>query len=602
MSFRKQHNKAKAKIVPSRAIAKRVLQEAMVSRTRKAVPKKGYLPGFLGSLGGAAGKFFFGTPGETVGKGVGDFFGKISGMGTYKVNQNTLMTDNGPPIFTHSKDGSVTITHRELFAKVSSSSAFASNSYNINPGNSTLFPWLSRIAINYQEFKFHGLILEYQSTSADALNSTNTALGTVNIATNYDAVAPAFTSVEQMAAYEYYTFSKPSGNHIHPIECAPSQNVLTRLYVRDPADVITSSDIRFHDLGKVTIATQGSQAVAEVGKLWVSYSICLYKPQLTSVSSTTIESGHLYSTTKYLNDTSTPTFVGPFVLPNSGVNYAQDVGDTISIIPTGSGLAFSNNQVGQSLSGRYLVNIHVYMSAILPETVGATNCINLAVNRFEYNINGISCVDGTANDVTYSNFYGNGIAPNARPSGSSQNYANNASWPVNDSRTDQDCNIIIDCVPTYVGANNIVTVTMNGSGLVGRYFTNATASIGLGGFCCDITVTKLKHLSTVDFSDTKFQINELSQQLSTLTQKLSLIDSGRFVIHPGQQDKRTPRTPPISRETSASSLGSYESIHPGENHEYKNNNDANCNSSDNMSKHNKSETYLNVRDNSKPQR
>lgn len=54
---------------------------------------------------------------------------------------------------------------------------FNYSTWQLNPGQKSLFPWLAGIASNFESYKFHGLVFEYKSMSADALNSTNTALG-----------------------------------------------------------------------------------------------------------------------------------------------------------------------------------------------------------------------------------------------------------------------------------------------------------------------------------------------------------------------------------------------------------------------------------------
>lgn len=71
------------------------------------------------------------------------------------------------------------ISHREYVGDVVSgpSNSFTYKTYSLNPGNSSLFPWLSVISENFESYKFHGLVFEFKSMSADALNSTNTALG-----------------------------------------------------------------------------------------------------------------------------------------------------------------------------------------------------------------------------------------------------------------------------------------------------------------------------------------------------------------------------------------------------------------------------------------
>jgi hypothetical protein len=208
----------------------------------------------------------------------------ISGRGAYKVTTNALLNDGNTmgskvPSFIGS-DKAVRVTHREYLGDVNSSTAFT-NQYvlDINPGLFATFPWLSTLAVNFEQYQIMGMVFYFKSTSATALNSTNTALGTVIMATQYDALDTDFVSKLEMENYEYSSSCKPAEDMLHPIECAPRQTTLEHLYVRTGA-VPSSADQRMYDLGKFTIATAGSQAAAVIGELWVSYTIDLYKPLL----------------------------------------------------------------------------------------------------------------------------------------------------------------------------------------------------------------------------------------------------------------------------------------------------------------------------------
>jgi hypothetical protein len=173
----------------------------------------------------------------------------------------------------------VRIRHREYLNDVTSSVGFSNRSYVINPGVNSTFPWLASVAGQFQQYKFHGLIFEFVSTSADALNSTNTALGSVLAATQYNSVLPNFTSKIEMDAYEFSTNTRPSCNMIHPVECAQGEAPLEVLYVRTGA-VPSGQDQRMYDMGEFQLATVGMQAAATIGELWVSYDVELLKPRL----------------------------------------------------------------------------------------------------------------------------------------------------------------------------------------------------------------------------------------------------------------------------------------------------------------------------------
>lgn len=219
---------------------------------------------------------------------LGSMLGNITGMGRYSVKKNSLlerMTSSSVP-FMHSAADGVRIRHREYIADVivpASASTFNNTTYSINPGLDTSFPWLAAVAQNFEEYKFHGLIFEFVSTSANALNSTNTALGTVVMAAEYNAAQSAYINKQQMENSMWALSSKPSNNICAPIECDMKMNPISQLYVRTGA-VPSGKDIRLYDFCNLQIATVGMQGTGPftIGELWVSYDIELYKPQLSS--------------------------------------------------------------------------------------------------------------------------------------------------------------------------------------------------------------------------------------------------------------------------------------------------------------------------------
>ncbi len=213
----------------------------------------------------------------------------------------------------------------------------------INPGDDATFPWLSGVASNFQQYRFKGLLFEFVSTSADALNSTNTALGTVVMATQYNVNRPAFVSKQEMEAYEFSCSTRPSASLIHPIECDPDETPMTHLYVRSGA-VPSGEDARMYDLGKFQIATVGMQAAATIGELWVTYDIELLKPRLSPYGSITGE----YSRIANGAFTNTDVFGSIQTTPTG------DLGITISSSGAGWDRVLFPAFINQ---GRFLVNI-----------------------------------------------------------------------------------------------------------------------------------------------------------------------------------------------------------------------------------------------------
>lgn len=253
-----------------------------------AVRGRGFYKGFGSDIGKLLGGAVGGLVGHRdMGAKVGSWLGgkgaEMTGFGAYKVAHNSLVAQV-PTIANPRKEGATQVRHREYIGQVMSSQDFkVQYALPINAAQPQTFPWLSQIAQNYTQYEVNGALFEFVSTSGDATGS-NTALGTVVMATNYDSVLPAFNNKQQMLNQEFSTDAKPSINCIHPIECASNQTTIPLLYTRTGA-VPANTDQRLYDLGVFYLATQGNQLDGEgnpisLGELWITYDVLLYKPLL----------------------------------------------------------------------------------------------------------------------------------------------------------------------------------------------------------------------------------------------------------------------------------------------------------------------------------
>lgn len=279
----KKHKTQKQNVMPRKSNIMRG-----VKKSSNKVKGRG---GFIEDIGGKAG--------DWLGRQAGTLLSSVFGMGAYQTRNNTLTNPNNPPVLSNTRSAT-RVQHREYITDILSSTGFNLSSYPINAGLPT-FPWLAGVAQSFEQYKLHGLIFEYKSTSANALTSTNTALGTVIMATEYDSTKPVFTDKRSMENYLYSTSSPPSLSAMHPVECAIAVNVLDDLYVRSGS---TTSDIRFNDLGLFQIATIGMQAAGvNIGELWCTYDIELLKPRLPPSISSIAPAHYTFDTTLFTSGT-----------------------------------------------------------------------------------------------------------------------------------------------------------------------------------------------------------------------------------------------------------------------------------------------------------
>lgn len=193
----------------------------------------------------------------------------------------------GPPppaVFRDGKRG-VRVVEREYLGDIRSgtlaggSTVFTNQSFVINPGLSTSFPWLSKIARQFDQWEPHGIVFEFRSTSSE-FNGTTQALGTIILATDYDVIDSPYPNKVVAENSDYAMSVKASDCAIHGIECLPSERPTPILFTRT-AGLPAATDARLYDLGNFQLCTQGmSAADVTLGELWVSYDITFYKKQI----------------------------------------------------------------------------------------------------------------------------------------------------------------------------------------------------------------------------------------------------------------------------------------------------------------------------------
>ncbi len=317
------------------------VRSSMPSRRRSTVSRRGVRGrgGYFSDLwsgvkkvGGQFVKPLLGAVGTGLGGPIAKVLSSAVGLGDYKVKENTLMGlptggMNGlPPTIKNYSDRTI-VTHREYISEISSSIDFENRSFDINPGLSSTFPWLSGVAKNWEQHKWHGLIFGFESTSADALNSTNTALGQVTMATNYVAIDPPYQSNLEMLNTQYFSTNKPSCSFLHPVECAPNQQAVS-IYTNRSGPPPSNEDLRLFDIGKFQLATSGSQAVATVGRLFVSYQVEFFKTIITEPVGKSVYTANVFLQGSGVSN-STPFGNSPqIVFDNIGVSVTSS---TVSI-------------------------------------------------------------------------------------------------------------------------------------------------------------------------------------------------------------------------------------------------------------------------------
>jgi len=355
-----------------------------------------------------------------VGRWLGSGIGTILGSGDYNIvgaapAYNVLSNGNQIPKFATSKQTNI-VCHREYLGDIFGTAGFSNTSYPLNPGIATTFPWLSSIAQNYQQYKFHGIIFEFRPLITDFV--TNGAPGVVIMATNYNADVPIYTTKQEMENSEYAVSVKPTRDLMHGVECATNQTVLSELYIRSGTPA-AGQDLRLYDLGNFQFATQANP-VQDLGELWVSYCVEFFKPVLpTDVGGNVVSNrsqrasispaaplgtigvlniGDLAVT--YVNQTTFSFFAQPgnsYIIVMDWTGTVNAVGGAVYPSRTASGLVSSNTRVGPQDT---LVGVN---SMILSET-WTCSLLNPGVVSIAYGTGGAYPTGTTNLSVTVSPF------------------------------------------------------------------------------------------------------------------------------------------------------------------------------------------------------
>lgn len=210
---------------------------------------------------------------------------RFFGMGDYELKSNSLISggmSSGAMQVIPVGQRAIRIVYREYIGDVythpTTAGAFNVQSYVLNPGLVSVFPWMAPIAQQYDEWSPNGIVFEFKSTSSEYVATQ--ALGSVIMATEYDVLDAAPANKQTMLNLAYSNEAKPSCGILHGIECDP-RDTPNRIFFTRSGAIPSGADQRDYDLATFYVATQGgSTANLNLGSLYVHYDITLRKEQI----------------------------------------------------------------------------------------------------------------------------------------------------------------------------------------------------------------------------------------------------------------------------------------------------------------------------------
>jgi len=268
--------------------------QAIAAQTAKNLRQASIARGTGGyKLGRALSRFGAGKFGQALqGAATTAAMGSMLGMGLYTGagEYTNDLINNGDanavvPQFALESDEGIVLSKREYVSEIYGPAAnvpFSLQSFPLNPGLEGTFPWLSQIAMNYDEYELMQCIFTFKSTTTESTSGANGQVGTIIMATNYNAAAPPFTDKVTMMQYAFSNSERLTRSCQHGVECDPAKlSGSAGEYIRNNP-VVTGQDLKTYDHGKFQIAVANcysGYANVSIGELWVSYTVRLRKPK-----------------------------------------------------------------------------------------------------------------------------------------------------------------------------------------------------------------------------------------------------------------------------------------------------------------------------------
>lgn len=249
--------------------------------------------------------------------------------------------------------GTMRIVHKEYIGEVLGSSAgFLNVKYPINPGLAATFPWLSRLAFDFEEYSFNKLHFLYEP------EKPTSAAGYVMMAIDYDA-ADAVPSTKQQLAASLGAVRTPVWSNVSEIAAKKQLQKQSELYLRS-GNLASNLDIKTYDLGFLNVAVGNCADGTFLGELWVEYDVTFAVPQLDIV-------GQIESASRFITSGGTVSETAIF---GTAATYAGG----LPVTATGSTLTFS-------VVGSYLVSMQVTGTTLIDGSPVFTGTATAAVQN-----------------------------------------------------------------------------------------------------------------------------------------------------------------------------------------------------------------------------
>lgn len=223
---------------------------------------------------------------------------------------------------------------------VNGSTGFGVEVLNLNPGSPTTFPFVARIAQNYERYEFESLSFHYKPSVSVFAGAGQQ--GFVGIAATMDAAQAAPTAQNQADVLYHSPIvetAAPTSINI-PKSFLQSKSAREKFFVRQNGNIPGGNDPHTYDCGQLFVWTNGQINTNQVGLLRVTGSVKLSNPALdfgVTAGALPNYTVSLFSNINFIIALSGASFLVPFptaVFNNLGITL--DATNTIFTLPPGN--------------------------------------------------------------------------------------------------------------------------------------------------------------------------------------------------------------------------------------------------------------------------
>lgn len=193
------------------------------------------------------------------------------------------------PLITTTRNSSRVVHREKVIANIPGSLTFlVAYTLQLNPGLSGVFPWLSQIAKNWEQYRVNSMKAIYIPIAP-----TNTQ-GDVLLTPSYDSSNPP-PATEEQASNDVNSVENACHERIE-MDLVPQSLMagVSRKYVRSSA---IAGDIKTYDVGKIHVITNNAAAAGAFGKLYLEYDVEFFVPKSSPLDSTVSQGTSFFANT-----------------------------------------------------------------------------------------------------------------------------------------------------------------------------------------------------------------------------------------------------------------------------------------------------------------